>query len=448
MPTARDRFALGDVNGILYAVGGQNYSGDNLTTVESYNPTTNSWTTGLPALPTGREDLAVASVNGLLYAIGGGNGANALGTVEAYSPTTNSWITGLASMPTARCNLSVGVVNGIIYAVGGDDGSQNPMATVEAYDPVADKWSSKSSMPVPLSQFPMAVLNGLLYVSGGDPNTGFTTSVGVTNLTESYNPGSDSWTPGLAVIPTPVETGAGGTLNGLFYVTGGASNGPSPAIMNGVQAYDPSANSWTVESPMTDVQAAGGGDAVNGVFYSIGGWSGGAFMNANQVGKSACTPTITPTPTATLSPTVTFTPTVTSSPTVTLSPTPTPTATLSPTVTFTPTATSSPTVTLSPTPTLANLASPGDFFIYPSPAKGSQATVSYNVAQSGTVDLRVWNEKAELVAHVTDEKTAGVQETPFSISGFVSGVYFYSLTLTYGSGQVENLGPKKFVILH
>ncbi len=90
----------------------------------------------------------------------------------------------------------------------------------------------------------------------------------------------------------------------------------------------------------------------------------------------------------------------------------------------------------------------GDFFIYPSPARGSQATVSYNMAQSGQVDLRVWNEKAELVTHMTDSKTAGVQVTPFSIAGFGTGVYFYSLTLTYDSGTVEKLGPKKFVILH
>ena len=90
----------------------------------------------------------------------------------------------------------------------------------------------------------------------------------------------------------------------------------------------------------------------------------------------------------------------------------------------------------------------GDFFIYPSPARGSQATVSYNMAQSGQVDLRVWNEKAELVTHMTDSKTAGVQVTPLSIAGFGTGVYFYSLTLTYDSGTVEKLGPKKFVILH
>lgn len=111
--------------------------------------------------------------------------------------------------------------------------------------------------------------------------------------------------------------------------------------------------------------------------------------------------------------------------------------------------------TLIPTPTPTEASYPGEnppgsgeFFIYPSPARGSQATVSYNLAQAGQLDLRVWNEKAELVTHVIDSKPAGVQVTLFSIAGFGTGVYFYSLTLTYSSGQVEKLGPKKFAILH
>lgn len=95
-----------------------------------------------------------------------------------------------------------------------------------------------------------------------------------------------------------------------------------------------------------------------------------------------------------------------------------------------------------------NPPAPGDFFIYPSPARGGQATVSYNMAQAGQVDLKIWNERAELAAHITDSEPAGVQATPFSIAGFGPGVYFYALTLTYASGQVEKLGPKKFAVVH
>jgi|GEM_PF-2262001 len=90
----------------------------------------------------------------------------------------------------------------------------------------------------------------------------------------------------------------------------------------------------------------------------------------------------------------------------------------------------------------------GRCFIYPSPARGNQATLSYFMKEAGSMDLKVWNEKAELAAHITDLKSNGTQITPFSISGFASGVYFYRVTLHYDSGSTENLAPNKFVILH
>jgi sugar lactone lactonase YvrE len=105
-----------------------------------------------------------------------------------------------------------------------------------------------------------------------------------------------------------------------------------------------------------------------------------------------------------------------------------------------------------PTPTPyyqgSNPPASGECFLYPSPVRGNQATLSYRMAGAGKVELKVWNEKAELVASVTDQKQAGVQVTPFNVAGFASGVYFYSVVLTYNSGQVEKLKPRKFAIIH
>src|SRR3989441_53069 len=128
MPTPRTGLATGVVNGILYAVGG-NDGVSFLGTVEAYDPATNTWTTKA-SMPTVRTDLAAEVVNGILYAVGGNNGPF-LGTVEAYR-VTNTWTT-KAPMLTARHQLAAGVVNGILYAVGGYNGSFLP--TVEAFDP-------------------------------------------------------------------------------------------------------------------------------------------------------------------------------------------------------------------------------------------------------------------------------------------------------------------------
>jgi hypothetical protein len=96
----------------------------------------------------------VGVVGGVLYAVGGNNGDNSgLTTVEAYDPTSDTW-TSKASMPTSRYALGVAVVNGILYAVGGHNTNIGSLATVEAYDPVSDTWTSKASMPTRVIDLP------------------------------------------------------------------------------------------------------------------------------------------------------------------------------------------------------------------------------------------------------------------------------------------------------
>jgi N-acetylneuraminic acid mutarotase len=162
MPTPRSHLAVGVVNGLLYAVGGDSVLGIGFeqskytTAVEAYDPVANSWTTKAP-MPTPRGDFAVGVVNGVLYAVGGfryavgGASYGYLATVEAYDPVTNSW-TRKGPMLTSRTDLGVGVVNGVLYAVGGfnyritytarpyNQGSViGGTQTTEAYDPAQDR---------------------------------------------------------------------------------------------------------------------------------------------------------------------------------------------------------------------------------------------------------------------------------------------------------------------
>ena len=89
-----------------------------------YNPETNAWTLGEP-LPAPLAVWAAAGASSgvyapkRLYVIGGtADGINGTKTNHSYDPQTNSWTTG-ASMPTARGALSVTVVNDTLYAIGG-----------------------------------------------------------------------------------------------------------------------------------------------------------------------------------------------------------------------------------------------------------------------------------------------------------------------------------------
>ena len=171
MPTPRSGLAVGVVNGVLYAVGGDSGSAERpVGTTEAYDPSTNSWTTK-PSMPTPRSGLAVGVVNGVLYAVGGTDGnyypsvyGPPLTTVEAYDPVTNSWTT-KAPMPTPRYGLAVGVVSGFLYAVGGS----GPTGTVAVYDPAANSWTSRGPMLTSRTSLGAGVVNGVLYAVGGLP---------------------------------------------------------------------------------------------------------------------------------------------------------------------------------------------------------------------------------------------------------------------------------------
>jgi N-acetylneuraminic acid mutarotase len=169
----------------LYAVGGGSVETGALGTVEAYNPSTNTWTTKA-AMPTPRDGHAIGVINGILYAVGGegrpglcGSGnpfSDICSALEAYNPSTNTWTT-KASMLTRRYELGVGGVDGTLYAVGGVTCTADRckvLETVEAYDSRTNMWTTKTasgtslaSMATPRTQLAVGVVGGTLYAVGG-----------------------------------------------------------------------------------------------------------------------------------------------------------------------------------------------------------------------------------------------------------------------------------------
>ncbi|MBI4463638.1 MAG: hypothetical protein HY647_02940 [Acidobacteria bacterium] len=142
MPTPRYGPAAATVDRILYVVGGNSPINDYEKTVEAYDPTTNTWTTKA-SMPTGRSGAAAATLNGIVYAAGGTNRGGlpitwSLSTVEAYNPETNTW-SSVPLMPTPRSDLVLGTIENTLYAVGGSryfpGVSYVPQAVNEAFTP-------------------------------------------------------------------------------------------------------------------------------------------------------------------------------------------------------------------------------------------------------------------------------------------------------------------------
>jgi len=260
IPTARAGAGSAVVNNIIYVMGGSDGSGNNVGTVEAYNPATDTWSTKTP-MPTPRGELGVAAVNGKIYAIGGYNGS-AINTVEEYDPIANTWAT-KTSMPTSRSTVSVGVINDTIYVVGGWPGGMN---ILEAYNTVTDTWTTKASIAVGKMQMNgCAVLNSKLYYIGGKDAS--STTFYQTN--EAYNPTTNTWTS-YANLPLVRWNGTATVLNNEIHYLGGADAAYTPNYTNHY-VYNSSTDSWSNALSMLHKRSAGIAATVNGKIYVIGG---------------------------------------------------------------------------------------------------------------------------------------------------------------------------------
>jgi hypothetical protein len=90
-----------------------------LRTLEVYDPTTDSWSTG-PPVPLGRSAAAGASFHGLFVVLGGEHpGELGVDTeVDGYDPRTRRW-TRLPSLPHGRQGIGATVIGNVLYLPGG-----------------------------------------------------------------------------------------------------------------------------------------------------------------------------------------------------------------------------------------------------------------------------------------------------------------------------------------
>ena len=145
-------------------------AGTTFSTVEEYDPETDTWTTKSP-LPEARWGHSAVTLNGKIYVIGGASGwaqLKYLESIEEYNPETDTWTT-RDSIPTPRWLLSCSVVNGKIYAIGGyGEQEDTTVPTVEVYEPENEraKWRLLTPMPTARWAITTSVVNGKIYAIG------------------------------------------------------------------------------------------------------------------------------------------------------------------------------------------------------------------------------------------------------------------------------------------
>jgi N-acetylneuraminic acid mutarotase len=253
---------------MIYVFGGQRVGGGaGITSVEAYDPATDSW---LPraSMPGALLGMTANAVNDKCYLIGGSAapGDNALNRVDEYDPVTDSWRR-RADMPTARVAGASTVMDSKIYVAGGwvtGDIRSAAVASLEIYDPASNIWTSGADMPTARAALAAGVANKeVLYIGGGSMPLGTLDSP----VVESYDPATNTWAR-LADMPTPRGALTAATVNGLVHAIGGGFNiGQVPAV----EVYDPLTNVWSERTQMPTARWGIANGVLGQKVYVLGG---------------------------------------------------------------------------------------------------------------------------------------------------------------------------------
>lgn len=268
--------------------------------VDVFYNSNKSWHPSTSNLVQTQQYHGCATANNKIYTIGdlypySNPSINSEGLMQIFDPTTGNWTLG-TNMPTGTKVGLAGVEsqNNMIYVAGG---ASNPDRTnmtdrLMRFDPVNNSWTQLASMSLPRHSFELVSFQGKLVAYGGvaryfDPIANQTV-IGNTNLSEAYDPLTNTWTQ-LSNSTKKFAAYAAEVFNGEIIIMGGyEANGWQITKNNKVFGYNPFTNEWNTRSTLqygvfdsTITQANNtlvfaGGDLSNNRFSS---W-GSALYNA------------------------------------------------------------------------------------------------------------------------------------------------------------------------
>jgi N-acetylneuraminic acid mutarotase len=290
MLEANSEFAVAEVNGEIYILGGYPASRETQRTVQIYNIEADSWRIG-PELPEPNNHGAASVIDGIIYLIGGQTeatsnpeGAGFLDSVWALDPAMGEWVA-RSPMPTRRGGHVNAVIDGKIYVAGGRPPGGADFAV---YDPAADRWESLPDFPAKSNHMAAAAIDGKVYIAGG--RLGGNYSSGIIADLLIYDPSTRTWEHGT---PLPSDrSGNNGVLAfGCFHVWGGES---AEGMIAHHDLYDSHNQTWTSLAPMPiPVHGVTGAAFYEGVIYIPGGGtevggSSGSLINQTYTPSIKC----------------------------------------------------------------------------------------------------------------------------------------------------------------
>jgi N-acetylneuraminic acid mutarotase len=216
--------------------------------------------------------------------------------VQAYDVATDTWTVKTSVVHGSRLN-GVGKIGGRLYFSGGYiTHAEDHVRQLYAYDYANDRLLPKQNMPNYTSDGITGVVNGKLYVLPGICGGEFWPATGYCDLEPfrklyRYDPTTDAWTK-MGWCPHFHARGAGGVINGKFYVVAGFGIGHAPNAS--LDEYDPATNTWRTRAPLPAASDLAYGAVLNGKLYVVASTASGGATYAYTPGTNSWARKATP----------------------------------------------------------------------------------------------------------------------------------------------------------
>ncbi len=268
LPAAHSEFAVAELDGKIYVIGGYAVGEVDGTTVQVYDPASDGWSRA-PSLPAPAHHLMAASAGGRLYVMGGQStglfGGGFLDSLWMLDAAAGRWV---ARAPLLRAR-SAGVavtLDGRIYVAGGRPPRGHDFAV---YDPAADAWTVLPDMPSQRNHLAGAAIGGRVWIAGGRLGPGFRSEASA--ALEVFDPATGRWSA-VAPMPRPRSGVNGIAARGCFHVWGGEGG---TGMFPDHTVYDPRSDRWTRLADMpVPIHGVSGAAFVGGLIHMPGGGTG------------------------------------------------------------------------------------------------------------------------------------------------------------------------------
>ncbi|XP_021347664.1 kelch-like protein diablo [Mizuhopecten yessoensis] len=240
LPETRHHLGVAMLDGFLFVIGGSVLLKDDIENLANptdvnfrYDPVNNSWAK-IACLRQPRMYLSVSVLEGILYAVGGNDSyGRSLDSVEYYDPDLNQWGY-IAPMTTPKIGVATAGYQGHLYVVGGfqDVGGQRAvLSSVECYNPRTNSWTFKNPLPVPCCHANLVDARGSLYLLGGSTIPVGSASICSLRSVYRYCDDEDVWEL-VANMRIPRHDAGAAVIDSRIYVIGGVSSDEGRALMD------------------------------------------------------------------------------------------------------------------------------------------------------------------------------------------------------------------------